>query len=139
MAAVPIALFFKLERIAHKANYTNLGHISIDPDLNSLHSDGRWTPLLEKIKQNKDKAEANLNKPLAAILDNIYMEDQNYRKQIGDVEKKYGHDSKEMKEHWKLIIEKDSINLIKVKNILDTYGWLGADVVGGQGNSALFL
>lgn len=139
LAAVPDSAFFQLERIANKSNYTNIGHISTDPDLNSLHSDVRWTPLLEKIKQNKDKAEANLNKPLAAMLDTIYMEDQNYRKQIGDVEKKYGRESKEMKDFWKLIIEKDSINLIKVKNILDTYGWLGADVVGGQGNSALFL
>lgn len=139
LAAVPDSAFFQLERIANKSNYTNIEHISTDSDLNSLHSDGRWAPLLEKIKQNKDKAEANLNKPLAAMLDTIFMEDQNYRIQIGDVEKKYGHDSKEMKEHWKLIAEKDSINLIKVKNILDTYGWLGPDVVGGQGNSALFL
>lgn len=139
LAAAPDSAFFQLEKIVHKANYTNIGHISTDPDLNSLHSDPRWMPLLEKIKQNKDKAEANLNKPLAAMLDTIYMEDQNYRKQIGDIEKKYGRESKEMQNHWKLIIEKDSINLIKVKNILDTYGWLGADVVGGQGNSALFL
>ena len=47
--------------------------------------------------------------------------------------------SKEMKNHWRAIQKKDSINLIKVKAILDTYGWLGADVVGEQGNSTLFL
>ena len=139
LAAVPDSAFFQLDRIATKSNYTNYGHITTDPDLNSLHNDNRWKPLLEKIKQNKDKAEANLNKPLVAILDSIYVEDQTYRQQIDGIEKKYGWESKEMKAHWKIINEKDSINLIKVKSILDKYGWLGADVVGGQGNSTLFL
>jgi hypothetical protein len=139
LAAVPDSAFFQLDRIATKSNYTNYGHITTDPDLNSLHNDNRWKPLLEKIKQNKDKAEANLNKPLVAILDSIYVEDQSYRKQIDGIEKKYGWESKEMKDHWKIINEKDSINLIKVKSILEKYGWLGADVVGGKGNSTLFL
>ena len=139
LAAVPDSFFFHLDRIATKANYANYGHIATDPDLNSLHNDNRWKPLLEKIKQNKDMAEANLNKPLVAILDSIYVEDQKYRQQIDGIEKKYGWESKEMKDHWKIINEKDSINLIKVKSILDKYGWLGADVVGLQGNSTLFL
>lgn len=139
MAGVPDSAFFQLERITTKVNFANLGRITIDQDLNSLHTDSRWEPLLEKIKQNKDKAEANLNKPLVAILDSIYTEDQQYRQQLDDIETKYGVDSKEMKEHWKIISEKDSINLIKVKAILDQYGWVGADVVGSQGNSTLFL
>lgn len=139
LASVPDSAFFQLERIATKANYTNYVHITTNPDLNSLHNDNRWKPLLEKIKQNKDKTEANLNKPLVAILDSIYVEDQKYRQQIDGIEKKYGWDSKEMKNHWKIINKKDSINLIKVKFILDKHGWLGADVVGGQGNSTLFL
>jgi hypothetical protein len=139
LAAVPDSAFFQLDRIATKANYTYYEHITIDPDLNSLHNDNRWKPLLEKIKQNKDKAEANLNKPLVAMLDSIFIEDQIYRQQIDEIEKKYGWESKEMNEHWRIIMEKDSINLIKVKSILDKYGWLGADVVGEQGNLTLFL
>jgi len=139
MASVPDSAFFQLNRIANLMNYTNYEHVTTDPDLISLHNDSRWKSLLEKIKQNKDKAEANLNKSLVATLDSIFIEDQTYRKQIDGIEKKYGFESKEMKAHWKTINEKDSINLIKVKSILDNYGWLGADVVGGQGNSALFL
>jgi hypothetical protein len=131
--------FFQLNRIATKANYMNYGHITTDPDLNSLHNDNRWKPLLDLVKQNKEKAEANLNKPLVAQLDSIYNEDQKYRLKIDAIEKKYGWESNEMKNHWKIISEKDSTNLIKVKSILDKYGWLGADVVGSQGNSTLFL
>ncbi len=44
-----------------------------------------------------------------------------------------------MKQHWNFINEKDSINLIKIKKILDERGWLGSNIIGGQGNSTLFL
>lgn len=139
LAGVADSAFFQLNRIAQRANYTNYGHITTDPDLKSLYNDVRWKSLLEIILQNKEKAEVNLNKPLAAKLDSIYVEDQQYRQQIGEIEKKYGWESKEMQAHWKIIQEKDSINLIKVSSILDQYGWLGADVVGEQGNTTLFL
>jgi hypothetical protein len=131
--------FFQLDRIATKANYMNYGHITTDLDLNSLHNDKRWKPLLEIIKQNKERAEANLNKPLVAELDSIYTEDQKYRLQIGQIEKKYGWGSNELNAHWKIINEKDAINLIKIKSLLDKYGWLGTDVIGEEGNSTLFL
>lgn len=139
LASVPDSAFYHLNRLATKSNYTNYSHITADSDLNSLHVDKRWKPLLEKVKSNKDKSEANLNKPLVAILENIYVEDQKYRQQIDGIQQKYGWESKEMKDHWKIINEKDSVNLIKVEAILDKHGWLGADVVGGQGNSTLFL
>jgi hypothetical protein len=139
LAGIPDSSFFQLNRIATKANFSNYGHVMMDPDLQSLHSDKRWNTLLEIIRRNKEKAEANLNKPLTAKLDSIYVEDQKYRQQIDEIDKKYGWESKEMQELWKTIHEKDSINLIKVKGILDKYGWLGPDVVGQQGSSTLFL
>jgi hypothetical protein len=139
LAGVPDSAFFQLYRIATKANYTDYDHVTNDPDLQSLHQDSRWEPLLVIIKENKEKSEANLNKPLVAILDSIYMDDQKYRLQMDEVEKQYGWESKEMQELWGIIHVKDSLNLIKVKSILDQYGWLGPDVVGAQGNSTLFL
>lgn len=137
MASVPDSAFSQLDRIAVK--FSNYNHITTDTDLNTLHSDKRWKPMVEKIKQNQEKAEASLNKPLVAKLGDIYNEDQKYRKQIDGIEKKYGADSKEMKEHWLLINKKDSLNLIEVKAVLDKYGWAGPDVVGGQGSTTLFL
>jgi hypothetical protein len=59
--------------------------------------------------------ESTLNKELVAILDSIYQEDQNYRLKSEDLEKKYGWDSKEVQDLWKIINIKDSINLIKVE------------------------
>lgn len=119
--------------------YANYDHISSDSDLISLHEDDRWKELLEKVKANKDEMEKDFDKPLVSILDTIYKEDQSYRQQIGEVEAKYGRDSEEMKNHWKLISVKDSVNLIKVQSILDERGWLGPKVIGNQGNSTLFL
>jgi len=49
-------------------------------------------------------------------------------------------------DRWERVIEivrsnneKDSVNLIKVKKILDERGWLGPDVIGNQGNQTWFL
>ncbi len=131
--------FFNLERVANLMNYMNYSHVKSDADLVSLYKDKRWQPFLNKVKENKDKSEANLNKPLVAQLDSIDEEDQTYRKQLDGIREKYGQQSKEMREHWKVINYKDSINLIKVKAILDKYGWLGPDIVGNAGNSTLFL
>lgn len=130
---------FQLNIIVKKMNYKDYNDIVTDPDLTSLHSDKRWNELLEQIKSNKEKAEVNLDKTLVATLDSIFNDDQNGRQQLKEVEAIYGVDSKELKALWKMISEKDSINLIKVKTILDTRGWLGEDVVGEQGNTTLFL
>lgn len=131
--------FFQLDRIIKKDNYVNYRHIINDSDLILLHKDNRWEPLLELIKQNKTKADANLNKPLVAELNSIFEYDQKYRAQLDEIEKKYGSESNEIKALGKIIKYNDSLNLAKVTSLLDLYGWLGADVVGGQGNTALFL
>lgn len=139
MAGDKDSAFFNLNRIADKSGYTDLSHITNDKDLMVLHEDARWSNLIEKIKANKEKAEANLNKPLVEQLDSIYNQDQRYRMQIDRVEEKYGRNSKEVQKLWSEIAHHDSVNLIQVKAILDTYGWLGPDVVGRQGSSTLFL
>lgn len=133
--------FFHLLYLAEhpKIKYQDYNHITVDTDLNSLHETKQWDTLIALVKTNKDEAEKDLDKPLVAILDNIYQEDQTYRRQINGIEKEFGRDSDEMINHWALINEKDSINLIKIQNILDDEGWLGTNVIGNQGNSTLFL
>lgn len=133
--------FYHLFRLAEDpiTKYKNYGHITTDTDLEILYKNKRWDKLIAKVKYNKEEAEKDFDKPLVTILDSIHIEDQSYRRQIGDIEEKYGRDSKEMKAHWRLINEKDFINLIKIKKILDERGWLGAEIIGEQGNSTLFL
>ena len=139
LAEIPDSAFFQLEKIAAETNYLNYTRLTNDPDLKLLNNDKRWVSLLAVVKKNKDKAEVNFNKPLVTQLDSIYIEDQKYRLQIKETEEKFGWDSKEMTDLWKIIDAKDSINRITIEAILDKYGWLGTDVVGEQGNSTIFL
>lgn len=83
--------------------------------------------------------QSKFNDTLVIQLGLIAIDDQTYRAQLETVQSKYGGKSKEMDDLWKIIKEKDSVNLIKVKAIIDKYGWLGPDVIGDEGNAALFL
>ena len=131
--------FNHLFKIANNGMLTDLDHMLSDTDLNSMHDDSRWNEIVEMVRINKEKADAKLDKPLVAMLDSVYQEDQKYRMQLREIQEKYGWESDEMKTHWEIIQEKDSINEIKVTKILDERGWLGADIIGRQGNTALFL
>lgn len=75
---------------------------------------------------------------LLPILDSIYKDDQSYRVQLSELRKKKATEN-EISVMSAIIKSKDSINLIKVKEILHQYGWLGPQEVGMNGSQALFL
>lgn len=131
--------FIQLFKIARKAKYKNYLDLIDDPDLKPIHSDERWEELCAIVKKNKEDAEKDLIKPLVEILDSVYVEDQQGRRELSGIAEKHGWDSPEMKAKWATIHVSDSINLLKVTRILDEYGWLGSDKVGGRGNMAIFL
>ncbi len=139
LAGNPDSAFFNLERIVSRLNYQDIDHIRTDADLELLHRDPRWIPLLEKVRQNKEMAEKDLIKPLSLMLDSIFEDDQVPRHEISRIESRYGRSSTDMKNHLTLIARKDSINLIKIKKVLDEYGWLGPGKIGEKGNTVLFL
>lgn len=87
--------------------------------------------------EEKTKIESNEN--LIAILDTIHEEDQKYRDKLEEIEKIYGWDSDEVKKCWAEISIMDSINLVKVENIITEFGWLSSDEIGEKGNLTLFL
>lgn len=138
-AGNPDSAFFQLERITQKANFSDLQQLTNDNDLNNIHPDKRWAPLCALVKANKEKTEANFDMPLVNMLDSVYTDDQSERLTSETLIKKYGLQSKEVQTIWEDINKKDSINLIKVRHILDTRGWLGPDLIGQKGNNTLFL
>lgn len=125
--------------IAEKTGYSNLNHFLNDTDLEVIRKDKRYERLLKIIEANKEKAEAKLDKSLVKILDSVLYYDQKYRSQIEKVESQYGRKSKEWDELARKITYHDSVNEKTVIAMLDKYGWLGPDVVGNNGNTALFL
>ncbi|HEY0654575.1 MAG TPA: DUF6624 domain-containing protein [Chryseosolibacter sp.] len=76
---------------------------------------------------------------LVKQLQGIHNQDQVYRNQLKAVHQEFGAESQQMK----TLIEKariaDSLNLVAVEVILEKYGWLGAEEIGYDGNSTLFL
>ena len=119
--------------------WSDFSHLKIDTDLETLHDTESWKALLAKIQAKQAEIEAKLDKSMLAELAGIQEEDQKYRLQTDVIEKKFGRESPEMREIWKTIHIKDSINLRKVIAFLDKYGWVGADKIGKEGNSTLFL
>ncbi len=76
---------------------------------------------------------------LSAELAIIMHDDQYYRSQIDDIEKKYGTQSPQMKAQWQRIGKLDSIDQQKIKAILDKDGWPGPYEIGAEGSAAIFL
>jgi hypothetical protein len=69
------------------------------------------------------------------IIDN---DDLKYRIQIQELGSKFGLFSSKVDSVWLLMNKTDSINQVKVKTILDKYGWLGISEIGNQCSSALY-
>jgi len=84
-------------------------------------------------------AQSEFNTQLADSLKKVLDTDQKYRLQIDSVQYNFGKNSEELNALWKTIKENDSLNQLVVLAILDEHGWLGEEIVGDEGNSALFL
>ena len=84
-------------------------------------------------------AQTKFNKELSALLDTIYNEDQSGRLKIDSLQRKFGWQSEQVQSLLRPMMIQDSVNLVKVKHIIDTYGWLGPDEVGKQGAKTIFL
>lgn len=119
--------------------YESIAHIKIDNDLKPLHDKKEWQKTIDKLQKKLDILEVNYDKPLQKELLAIYAEDQGIRGDFMKVYKEKGSGSKAVDSIGKIMMYKDSINLIKVIKILDEKGWVGKDVVGSQANQTLFL
>ena len=119
--------------------WTNLEHLKIDSDLETLHPENQWTKVIQKLQAKLDILEANYDKPLQKELLAIYKDDQDSRSQYTNAQKKYGYKGKVLDSLMNIVVVKDSLNLIKMVKILDKRGWVGTDIVGETANQTLFL
>ena len=102
-----------------------------DSDLAPLHEDKRWGQFIARLQKRRT--------PLVNMLDSIYIDDQAGRRKLEQTAQQYGRNSKEVQELWDDINTKDSINLVRIRALIDSCGWLGEDSIGKHGSSALFL
>ena len=119
--------------------YVNINWLCNDKDLSCLHDTQQWNDLIKKIQSKIDVYEAHMNKPLKRELELILNDDQKYRGIIDSIESKYGTNSKELKALWKRIDKTDSIDLVKVIDVIEKNGWPGISLVGENANQAVWL
>jgi len=81
---------------------------------------------------------SKLNKSLTLVLDTIYKADQGSRYRAQDLSKAKAT-AAQVDSAIKAAHIADSLNIIKVTQIIDKYGWLGPQDVGMNGSQALFL
>jgi len=125
--------------IAINNGFDNLNHIKTDSDLDNIREERRYKSIIDKLQKKVDEIEANYDKPLQKELLEIFKDDQEIRNQYISAQKKYGYQGKETDSLGKIMILKDSLNLIKIVKILDEKGWVGKDTVGQQANQTFFL
>jgi len=130
---------FKLLNLSVQNGWTDINHLKTDSDLDTLHKDSSWNILINKVQKITDSIEANYDKPLKNELEEIFKDDQNIRNKYVATGEKLGYKDPKVDSLGKIMIYKDSINQIKVIQILDTKGWMGKEKVGVTGNQALFL
>ncbi|MCV9930477.1 hypothetical protein OIU83_22645 [Flavobacterium sp. LS1R49] len=119
--------------------YKNLNHLEKDSDLATLHPEKEWQKTIIKLQKKLDIIETNYDKPLQKELIAIYEDDQNIRKEFMTIYRRPNYDKKKIDSIGKIINYKDSLNLIKISEILDKKGWIGENVIGSQANQTLFL
>ncbi len=83
--------------------------------------------------------EASLNIPLKTEIEKIGELDQKYRIMMDSVAKKHGWDSKQMDELWMKQSELDSLNLLRVEEIIAKYGYPGKSLVGNESSTVFFV
>lgn len=127
--------FFNLFRLAEKTDFLSCENLKGEKEFVFLHNDERWNKLLNILNPNKEV----FNDSLAAVLEKIHEIDQKYRLQTDITRKEFGYESKEYQGLCDKINYHDSINLIKIIDILDKYGWLSINEVGKIGSQTLWL
>ncbi|MRX66498.1 hypothetical protein SAMN06265349_102399 [Flavobacterium resistens] len=130
---------FKWLNLAIDNGFQNMDKLQVDRDLMVLHSEKEWKKTIEKLQKKLEIIGVSYDKVLEKELSEIYIEDQEIRGEFMNVYKSPKSDKKKIDSIGKIMLRKDSINLIKVMKILDERGWLGKNVVGVQGNKTLFL
>jgi hypothetical protein len=132
--------FFHLQRLAEKTDW--LDETATWEDISefaSLKNDFRWTRLLNRLALKIEQRNAAGRNPLTLELESIYDLDQWYRIHWDSVISLHGRQSPEFQDFLRRNSEQDLLNETQVKQILDTHGWLGTDIVSEKANTALYL
>lgn len=109
-------------------NYSEFTYLHDTPFNEDL--DKRWTNAAN---------DAGINIPLMEELEAIKVEDQVYRKQMSEMYKANQEDSPAMDSLGALQHYADSVNIMRIEEIIAEYGYPGKSMVGGQASAAFLV
>lgn len=125
--------------LAVAGRYSNYNHLILDTDLDALHNDARWAAICRQVYENRFIGMSAANTRLVHLLDTILQNDQQVRTRFESTQEKYGTNSKEFRDLIAEMKRFDSINVLRVSQILDTHGWPHRQEVGDEGSHAVFM
>lgn len=121
------------------AGWTSLKWMIQDADLANLHEEKGWTTQVERLAKIREEIEKDWNHPLIEELEDLAEKDQRHRIHMRTVSDKYGWNSSQMDSLWNLQTPIDSINLLRIIEIIDTFGYPGKSIVGDQASTAFLV
>jgi hypothetical protein len=130
---------FTLLYAAIDQGWINIQHLQKDTDLTALHAHPRWNTLISDLQKKINLIESGYNKSLQQELLAILDDDQTARNAYVASIRKYGRKDPHTDSIGKVVLKKDSTNILKVVRILDKYGWVGPELVGDRASTAVFL
>lgn len=112
-----------------------LDEIKEDDNFKDLHVLEEWKSFIDDI----GSITSNYNNELRKELNKIQYEDQGIRFLLLNIQK-----SKDLDDPTTLFIRKemkqiDSVNAVRIQQIIDEFGWLGESRIGSEANQTLFL
>lgn len=139
-AAMPDSAVSQLQKLMDKTDFLeNKKDWMLEGDFTEIQTTFVWQRLMTKWQMKLDNAEKIRTNPLTLELEKIHRLDQYYRVTRDSVIALHGLKSPEMKDWIRRLMEQDSLNFLRVNEILEQYGWLGADQVSEKASTALWL
>lgn len=127
-----------LNYLVDKLGYSNVKKLQTDSNFTSLYNDSNWLVLLKKAEINNNEKLRKRNQYLIAELDSILINDQKYRSIITKMERSPNNDSSKLVDLYTEMRISDSLNLLRIEAILDTYGWPSPELIEDRGE-VIFL
>lgn len=125
---------YKYLNKAIENHYSNYSHLIKDKDFLNLYKFKKWDHVVEKARRNEEKKQK-----LSSKLDTVLKSDQQYRLMLDSIRQHFGSTSMEMKTLLSSITRVDSVNFVKVSELIDSIGWPGYNQAGHDGALAVFL
>ncbi|MEQ1746455.1 MAG: DUF6624 domain-containing protein [Saprospiraceae bacterium] len=139
-AGVPDSAIYQLQRLLDKTDFLDTKKDwMLEPDFAVIQNSFGWQRLMTQWNMKQEKMEKIRSNPLSIELEQIHFLDQYYRVKRDSVLEFHSLKSPEMQDWMRRWNLQDSLNYVRVNEILEQHGWLGPDEVTEYASRAFWL